>query len=135
MKIKQLIPITTDHAVLASTAEHFRELCYDRKLDDYTYFWALLDSGDECIDEVALLEVSSDGGQRLCDRCLVVEKQVCPICGQKMHPYYDGKHDPTSWQDCMGCGYVLNTGCDMDTGRPMSVWGWSSGAHANASAV
>lgn len=45
MKIKQLINITNDHAVLATTAEHYKELCYDRKLDDYNYFWALLGSG------------------------------------------------------------------------------------------
>ena len=125
MKIKQLIPITTDHAVLASAAEHFRELCYDRKLDDYAYFWALLDSGDECIDEIVLLEIDSDGTHRICDRSLVVEKQICPICGQKMQPYYDGKHDPTSWQECLGCGYVLNTSYDPETDRTIPRWGWS----------
>ena len=43
----------------ATCKAHFREPCYDRKIDDLTYFWALLDSGDERIDEVVLLEVWS----------------------------------------------------------------------------
>lgn len=114
MTIKQLIPVTPDYAVLATHNAHFREPCYDRKLDDMTYFWALLDSRDECIDEVVLLEVSPDGDQQICDRNLVVERQVCPICGQKMHPKYNYKLIPDSWQECAACGYILDTSYHED---------------------
>jgi hypothetical protein len=134
MKIKQLVPVTNDYAVLATTAEHFHELCYDRKLDDYNYFWALLDSEDEYVDEVALLEIASDGAQRICDRTLVVEKQNCPICGQKMHPYYDGKHKPNSWQECKGCGYVLNTDWDPEAERFAPLWGWPGNTESGTAA-
>ena len=114
MTIKQLIPVTPDHAVLATCKAHFREPCYDRKIDDLTYFWALLDSGDERIDEVGLLEVSPDGYQEICERSLVVERRVCPICGQKMHPKYNCKLTPNSWQKCAACGYILDTSYHED---------------------
>ena len=112
MKIKQLIPVTNDYAVLATRKTHFGDPCYDRKLDDIAYFWALLDSEDACVDEVVLLEVAPDGYQEICERSLVVERLICPICGQKMFPKYDSHHTPTSWQDCMGCGYMLDTSMD-----------------------
>ena len=109
MKIKQLIPVTAEYAVLATRKAHFGEPCYDRKLDDLSYFWALLDSGDECVDEVVLLEIAPDGCHEICERSMVVERQVCPICGQKMHPKYNSKLTPYSWQECAACGYVLDT--------------------------
>lgn len=125
MKFNQLIPITNDHAVLATRKSDFRELCYDRKLAGHNFFWALSDSGDNSTDYIHLVDVDVDGNMRICDRSLVVEKQICPICGQKMHPYYDGKHDPTSWQECMGCGYVLNTSYDPEADCTIPRWGWS----------
>ena len=112
MKIKQLIPISNEYAVLATDDHDYKRTCYDRKLDDLAYFWALLDSGDDCVDEVALLEVSPDGYQEICERSLVVERLICPICGQKMFPKYDSHRTPSSWQDCMGCGYMLDTSMD-----------------------
>ena len=108
MKIKKLVPITYDQAVLATQKKHFREPCYDRKLDELQYFWAVLDGGDND-DEVVLLERDEEGYVAICDRSLVVEKINCPICGQKMFPKYDPDHIPSSWQDCLGCGYMLDT--------------------------
>ena len=108
MKIKKLVPLTYDQAVLATQKKHFREPCYDRKLDELQYFWAVLDGGDND-DEIVLLERDEDGYVAICDRSLVVEKINCPICGQKMFPKYDPDHIPSSWQDCLGCGYMLDT--------------------------
>lgn len=108
MKIKKLVPVTYDQAVLATQKKHFREPCYDRKLDELQYFWAVLDGGDSD-DEVVLLERDEEGYIAICDRSLVVEKINCPICGQKMFPKYDPDHIPSSWQDCLGCGYMLDT--------------------------
>ena len=108
MKIKKLVPLTYDQAVLATQKKHFREPCYDRKLDELQYFWAVLDGGDND-DEVVLLERDEEGYVAICDRSLVVEKINCPICGQKMFPKYDPDHIPSSWQDCLGCGYMLDT--------------------------
>ena len=108
MKIKKLVPVSYDQAVLATQKKHFREPCYDRKLDELQYFWAVLDGGDND-DEIVLLERDEDGYVAICDRSLVVEKINCPICGQKMFPKYDPDHIPSSWQDCLGCGYMLDT--------------------------
>ena len=108
MKIKKLVPLTYDQAVLATQKKHFREPCYDRKLDELQYFWAVLDGGDND-DEIVLLERDEEGYVAICDRSLVVEKINCPICGQKMFPKYDPDHIPSSWQDCLGCGYMLDT--------------------------
>ena len=108
MKIKKLVPVSYDQAVLATQKKHFREPCYDRKLDELQYFWAVLDGGDND-DEVVLLERDEEGYVAICDRSLVVEKINCPICGQKMFPKYDPDHIPSSWQDCLGCGYMLDT--------------------------
>ena len=108
MKIKKLVPVSYDQAVLATQKKHFREPCYDRKLDELQYFWAVLDGGDND-DEIVLLERDEEGYVAICDRSLVVEKINCPICGQKMFPKYDPDHIPSSWQDCLGCGYMLDT--------------------------
>ena len=108
MKIKKLVPVSYDQAVLATQKKHFREPCYDRKLDKLQYFWAVLDGGDND-DEIVLLERDEEGYVAICDRSLVVEKINCPICGQKMFPKYDPDHIPSSWQDCLGCGYMLDT--------------------------
>ena len=108
MNIKKLVPVTYDQAVLATQKKHFRKPCYDRKLDELQYFWAVLDGGDND-DEIVLLERDEEGYVAICDRSLVVEKINCPICGQKMFPKYDPDHIPSSWQDCLGCGYMLDT--------------------------
>ena len=60
MKIKKLVPVSYDQAVLATQKKHFREPCYDRKLDELQYFWAVLDGGDND-DEVVLLERDEEG--------------------------------------------------------------------------
>ena len=111
-KFKQLIPVTNDYAVLATRMDHFNEPCYDRKLDGRQYFWAILDRGNYLNDEIVLIDVTKSGAPRICERNLVVEKITCPICGQKMFPKHSEKHNPTSWQDCAGCGYRLDTSYD-----------------------
>ena len=111
-KFKQLIPETNDYAVLATRMDHFNEPCYDRKLDGRQYFWAILDRGNYLNDEIVLIDVTKSGAPRICERNLVVEKITCPICGQKMFPKHSEKHNPTSWQDCAGCGYRLDTSYD-----------------------
>ena len=112
MKIKQLIPISNEYAVLATDDYDYKHICYDRKLDDVHFFWAVLDGGEYEHDAIALIQVSEDGSYEICERNLVVERQVCPICGQKMFPQHSEKHTPTSWQDCAGCGYRLDTSYD-----------------------
>ena len=106
MNFKQFSPVTNDYAVLATRKEDFSGPCHDHKDDDHNYFWVLTEGGDDFIE---LLEVDVDGRQRICERCLVVEKKICIICGQKMSPRYDNHHDPVSWQECPACGYVLDT--------------------------
>ena len=116
-KIKQLIPVTNDYAVLATRRDHFSEPCYDRKLNGRQYFWAVLDGGNYLSDEIVLVEATKSGIPRVCEWKLVVEKITCPICGQKMFPKYDSKRTPSFWQDCLGCGYMLDTSMDAkDTG-------------------
>ena len=112
MKIKQLIPISNEYAVLATDKKHYRQTCYDLKLDDVHFFWAVLDGGETHADAIALIRVTEDGNYEICEHNLVVERQICPICGQKMFPKYSEKHTPTSWQDCAGCGYRLDTSYD-----------------------
>ena len=112
MKIKQLIPISNEYAVLATDDYDYKHICYDRKLDDVHFFWAVLDGGEYEHDAIALIQVSEDGSYEICERNLVVERQVCPICGLKMFPKPSEKHTPTSWQDCAGCGYRLDTSYD-----------------------
>ena len=48
MKFKSMTPVNNNYAVLATSKKHYHELCYDRKLDDRQFFWAVLDGGDEC---------------------------------------------------------------------------------------
>ena len=73
MNFKQFSQVTNDYAVLATRKEDFSGPCHDRKDDDHNYFWVLTDGGDDFIE---LLEVDVDGNQRICDRCLVVEKTL-----------------------------------------------------------
>ena len=122
-KFKQLIPVTNDYAVLATRMDHFNEPCYDRKLDGRQYFWAILDRGNYLNDEIVLIDVTKSGAPRICERNLVVEKITCPICGQKMFPKYDRKRTPNFWQDCLGCGYMLDTSMDAED---------SGGSHVQA---
>lgn len=122
-KFKQLIPVTNDYAVLATRTDHFNEPCYDRKLDGRQYFWSILDRGNYLNDEIVLIDVTKSGAPRICERNLVVEKITCPICGQKMFPKYDIKRTPNSWQDCLGCGYMLDTSMDAED---------SGGSHVQA---
>ena len=133
-KFKQLIPVTNDYAVLATRTDHFNEPCYDRKLDGRQYFWSILDRGNYLNDEIVLIDVTKSGAPRICERNLVVEKITCPIRGQKMFPKYDIKRTPNSWQDCLGCGYMLDTDMDakdsgdshvqtmMKGGEPIDGW-------------
>ena len=117
MKFKSMTPVNNNYAVLATSKKHYHELCYDRKLDDRQFFWAVLDGGDESPDEIVLVELDETGSYEICERCLVIEKIDCPICGRKMFPKYDATHKPDSWQDCLGCGYRLDTSMDAeDTG-------------------
>lgn len=109
MNFKQFSQVTKDYAVLATRKEDFSGPCHDHKDDDHNYFWVLVDGGDGADDFFELVEVDVDGRQRICERCLVVEKKTCTICGQKMNPRYDNRHDPVSWQECPACGYVLDT--------------------------
>ena len=61
MKIKQLIPISNEYAVLATDDYDYKHICYDRKLDDVHFFWAVLDGGEYEHDAIALIQVSEDG--------------------------------------------------------------------------
>lgn len=134
MKIKQMIPVTNDYAVLATRKEHLQEACYDRKLDGQQYFWAVLDGGPHLSDGAVLVKLGKNGAPVICECNLVVEKIACPICGQKMFPKYDRKRTPSSWQDCLGCGYMLDTDMDaknsgdshvqamMKGGEPIDGW-------------
>ena len=114
MKIKQLIPISNEYAVLATDDYDYKHICYDRKLDDVHFFWAVLDGGETHADAIALIRVTEDGNYEICEHNLVVERQVCPICGQKMHPKYNCKLTPNSWQKCAACGYILDTSYHED---------------------
>ena len=114
MKIKQLIPVTNEYAVLATRKDQLNEPCYDRKLDGRQFFWAVLDGGPHFSDGATLVELGKNGVPVICGRSLVVEKIACPICGQKMFPKYDSKRTPHSWQDCLGCGYMLDTSMDAE---------------------
>ena len=74
MKFKSMTPVNNNYAVLATSKKHYHELCYDRKLDDRQFFWAVLDGGDESPDEIVLVELDETGCYEICERCLVVEK-------------------------------------------------------------
>ena len=133
-KVKSMIPVTNDYAVLATRTDHFNEPCYDRKLDGRQYFWAVIDGANYLSDKIALIEMDKAGAPRLCECHYVVEKIACPICGQKMFPKYDRNRTPSSWQDCLGCGYMLDTDMDakdsgdshvqtmMKGGEPIDGW-------------
>ena len=134
MKIKQLIPISNEYAVLATDDYDYKHICYDRKLDDVHFFWAVLDGGPHLSDGAVLVKLGKNGVPVICECNLVVEKIACPICGQKMFPKYDRNRTPSSWQDCLGCGYMLDTDMDakdsgdshvqamMKGGEPIDGW-------------
>ena len=109
MTIKQLIPVTPDHAVLATCKAHFRESCYDQHEGGHSFFWALVDGGSG--DYIELIDVDVDGNQRICDHKLVVARKPCPYCNQRMDPMYDNGHEPIIWQECPACGFVYDMRC------------------------
>ena len=45
MRIKQLIPVTPDHAVLATRKSDFADTCYDQQDSGHSFFWAVMDEG------------------------------------------------------------------------------------------
>lgn len=106
MKIRQIIPVTSDFAVLASRRDDFKRRCYDKQGDNHNYFWAIVDSLGE--DYIELIDVEVDGNQHICDRSLVVPRKPCPICHHQMEPIYDLRHTPFFWQECPSCGYELD---------------------------
>ena len=109
MKIKQLIPVTPDYAVLATRQSDFTSLCYDQQDSGHSFFWAVLDEGYQ--DGIALIDVAVSGGRRICERRLVVPRKSCPFCSQRMDPVYDNSHNPDFWQECPTCGYVYDMRC------------------------
>ena len=109
MKIKSIVPVGADYAVLATRRSDFSGLCYDRQGDGHSYFWAVVDGGAG--DYIELIDVDVDGNQRICDRRLVVHKRNCPFCNQQMDPMYDNGHEPIIWQECPACGFVYDMRC------------------------
>ena len=109
MRIKQLIPVTNNYAVLATRKSDFADTCYDQQDSGHSFFWAVLD--EEYKDSIALLDVDVSGSQRICERRLVVARKNCPFCSQQMEPVYDNKHTPDFRQECPACGYVHDMRC------------------------
>ena len=112
MKIKSIVPVGTDYAVLATCRADFSGLCYDRQGDGHSYFWAVVDGGAG--DYIELIDVDVDGNQRICERKLVVPRKACPFCSQQMEPVYDNRHTPDFWQECPACAYVHDMRCHDD---------------------
>ena len=54
-KVKSMIPVTNDYAVLATRTDHFNEPCYDRKLDGRQYFWAVIDGANYLRDRKSVV--------------------------------------------------------------------------------
>ena len=67
MRIKQLIPVTNNYAVLATRKSDFADTCYDQQDSGHSFFWAVLD--EEYKDSIALIDVDVNSSQRICDRC------------------------------------------------------------------
>ncbi len=106
MKIKKLIPITSDYAVLATQKYHFFGTCSDLQGDGHSFFWAVVEDGYE--DRIELIDVDVDRNQRICSRRLVVPRKPCPICNHQMEPRYNNQHQPNFWQECLSCGYAFD---------------------------
>ncbi len=106
MRIKQFESVPSNQAVLAAHKHDLSRPCYDRKADGFNYAWVLIDGEGEADDHLELMEIAMDGTWDLCDRCFVVAKERCVICGQEMEPRYDSKQSPSQWQECRACGYV-----------------------------
>ena len=109
MRIKQVIPVTPDYAVLATRKSDFSDTCYDQQDSGHSFFWAVMDEGYK--DSIALIDVDVNGNQRICERRLVVPRKACPFCNQRMEPVYDNKHTPDFWQECPACGHVHDMRC------------------------
>lgn len=106
MKIKKLIPVTSDYAVLATRKSDFDGLCCDKQGDGHNYFWALIDHG--YYDAVELVDVGFEGDPRACSCRLVTPRKPCPSCNHQMEPFYNIKHRPVFWQECPHCGHVYD---------------------------
>ena len=104
MKIKHIVPVTSDYAVLATRKEDFREPCYDQQGDGHSFFWAVVDGGAG--DYIELIDVDANGNQWICERRLLVPRKPCPICNHQMEPRYDNRLEPFFWQECPACGFV-----------------------------
>ena len=111
MKVKQFEMVSSNMAVLATRKSHLDEFCYDRKMDGSSFAWVLVDGEGVTDDHLELMEIRDDGKQQLCEQCFVVAKDACPVCGREMRHYYDLKHTPAQWQECPGCGFVLDMTC------------------------
>lgn len=112
MKIKHIMPVTSDYAVLATKKEDFREPCYDQSGGGHSFFWAVVDGGTG--DYIELIDVDANGNQRICERRLVVPIKSCPICNHQMEPRYDNRLEPFFWQECPACGYIYDMRCHDD---------------------
>lgn len=106
MKIKQLIPVTPDYAVLATHAYDFSGPCYDQQGDGHRFFWALIE--EKYDDRIELLDVGIGKEPKICERRFVVPRKPCPHCNQQMEPRYDNKHRPIFWQECPHCGFIYD---------------------------
>ena len=106
MNIKQLIPVTSDFAVLATRKSDFTKPCYDQQGDGHSFFWAVIDGGYE--DRIELIDVGLVNSQRICECRLVVPRKSCPICNPQMEPVYENGHEPIFCQECPACGFVYD---------------------------
>lgn len=106
MKIRQIIPVTSDFAVLASCRNDFKQRCFDKQGDNHNYFWAIVESLGQ--DFIELIDVEVDGNQHICERNLVVPRKSCPICHHPMEPMYNLRRTPFFWQGCPSCGYEFD---------------------------
>ena len=106
MRIKSIVPVGTDYAVLATCKADFSGTCYDQQGDGHSFFWAVVDGNTG--DHIELINVDVDGNHRICDRRLVVHKSNCPFCNHQMEPVYANGHDPIFWQECPTCGFVYD---------------------------
>ena len=94
MRIKQLIPVTPDHAVLATRKSDFADTCYDQQDSGHSFFWAVMDEGYK--DSIALIDVDVNGNQRICERRMVVPRKACPFAISRWNPCMTTSIPPTS---------------------------------------
>ena len=86
MKFKSMTTVNNNYAVLATRKEHYHELCYDRKLDDCQFFWAVLDGGDEHPDEIVLVELDETGRYEVCEAAWWWRRSTVPSADGRCSP-------------------------------------------------